>query len=281
MLALPYGDDSENIVYSSFTLSEEFYKIIEPAGAAFELYAQKRLKQHLYDDFLQGDSEADVIIEEDKEEYEWEKEYKEKVNNSNESLLFSGKENYYSILGIEDLFLNATENDIRKSYKKLALIYHPDKNKDNTSLTSDDGVDPTQDLEAMIKAQDESEKPMTEEEKKKMEINKKWLRIKDAYDTLIEPEKRKKYDSTFEFDNTIPDEEEPSSDKDYFRIYGPAFLKNSIWSKKKPIPKIGDMNTPLDKVKRFYRFWTAFESWRDFSVEGEYNLEGRTYILIF
>jgi len=50
-------------------------------------------------------------------------------------------------------------------------------------------------------------------------------------------------------------------------------LKNSIWSKKKPIPKIGDMNTPMDKVKKFYKFWSNFQTWRDFSIDGEHNVE--------
>ena len=36
------------------------------------------------------------------------------------------------------------------------------------------------------------------------------------------------------------------------------------------------MNTPLDKVKKFYKFWSNFQSWRDFSVEGEYDLEEAT-----
>ena len=36
--------------------------------------------------------------------------------------------NYYSILGVEK---NASEDDIKKSYKKLALLHHPDKNPGN------------------------------------------------------------------------------------------------------------------------------------------------------
>ena len=43
--------------------------------------------------------------------------------------------------------------------------------------------------------------------------------------------------------------------------------------KKKPVPKIGDLETPLEKVKKFYKFWSNFQSWRDFTVEGEYNIE--------
>lgn len=42
--------------------------------------------------------------------------------------------------------------------------------------------------------------------------------------------------------------------KEFFIEFGPIFLKNSIWSKKKPVPKIGDMNTPWIRSENFTNF---------------------------
>merc|ERR1712032_1342538 len=211
-----------------------------------KLRSQQDVPNFLGDD----DDEEDLKIEEETIEYWWEKQSKEKSEKDNK--LFTSKDdNYYAILGLEELFVNATESDIRKAYKRVALIYHPDKNKDNISLEQEDKTTENVDINEGKEKKEEkktmseeenctniTEKVLTEYEKKQLDINNKWLKIKDAYDTLLDPDKRKKYDSTFEFDETIPEDE-----------------------------KVGE------KVKRFYKFWYNFTSWRDFTTEGEYNLE--------
>ena len=268
-LALPNGDDEENKILSSFCLCDDYVRTVEPAGEVFE----NIVKLVFFGDNLSEESEKESeeeneIIEEETIEYEWEKEYKESQLNK-KSDLFSNKKNYYQILGLEELFLNAGPDDFRKAYRKLAKLYHPDKNQDNISL---EGINEN-DKEEEKKIEKEEEKIiLTEEQKKQKEINDKWLKIKEAYEVLLDPEKRKKYDSTIQFDDTIPKEKE-YNEKEFFRTFGPVFLKNSIWSKKKPVPKIGDLETPLEKVKKFYKFWSNFQSWRDFTVEGEYNIE--------
>ena len=71
------------------------------------------------------------------------------------------KRNYYGVLGIDQ---NASMQDIKRAYKKLAFEYHPDKNKNIGS-------------------------------------EEKFKKISDAYNVLIDTEKRKIFDQDLKIYN--------------------------------------------------------------------------------
>ena len=218
------GDNEPNKIISQFCLCPELSKVVEPAGAAFEKIVIQVYGGEISEESEDEEEKKEIIIEEDNIEYDWEKEYKEEESKKNIKDLFSNGYNYYKILGLEDKFLNSKEEDFRKAYKKLALIYHPDKNQENKSLqgVSDEQIreEIKKDLEKEnklgnennnndedenseennknIKENKNENKISKEEEQKNREINKKWLKLKEAYDTLSDPEKRKKYDSTIQ-----------------------------------------------------------------------------------
>jgi DnaJ-class molecular chaperone len=80
--------------------------------------------------------------------------------------------NYYNILALD---INATEEDIKKSYRKLALKYHPDK---NSKITKD-----------------------------------KFLLIQEAYEVLSNSTKRYNYDISYGF-NLIRKEKKEEYDRE-------------------------------------------------------------------
>ena len=69
----------------------------------------------------------------------------------------SNKKDYYEILGVPK---DATEDQIRRAYKKLAIKWHPDKNPDN-----------------------------------KKQAEEKFKEISEAYSVLSDPKKKNEYDN--------------------------------------------------------------------------------------
>lgn len=78
-----------------------------------------------------------------------------RLNDSTRQNTAMAKEDYYELLGVAR---NASEDEIKKSFRRLAMKYHPDRNRDN---------------------------PQAEEQFKK---------IKEAYDVLSDARKRSAYD---------------------------------------------------------------------------------------
>jgi len=82
---------------------------------------------------------------------------------------------YYDILGINK---NASQEEIKKAYKKLAKKVHPDLNKKDSKATE------------------------------------KFILLKQAYETLLDPVKRKQYDRLEEEEEEIEENEEEDMDEE-------------------------------------------------------------------
>ncbi|KAA0038953.1 hypothetical protein IC582_013347 [Cucumis melo] len=160
----------------------------------------------------------------------------------------STQQDHYALLGLSHLRYLATEEQIRKSYRETALKYHPDK-------------------QAALLLAEETE---AAKQAKKDEIESHFKSIQEAYEVLIDPVKRRIYDSTDEFDDEIPTDCAP---QDFFKVFGPAFMRNGRWSVNQSVPSLGDDKTPLKVVDDFYNFWYAFKSWREFPHADEFDLE--------
>lgn len=249
MLTLPPSDPNlpdGGEIFDAWAFPEGSTKKIEQVGSAYEVLKKKyakleeRMKMGASANFepddeeeKKGDSGEEEMDAKQKEEFE--KKRKKKTKAQIEAEALAG--DLYGLLGLEDKTYEAGENDINKAYKKLALQFHPDKLGDKYT-----------------------------DQAKEM-----WLKIQDAYETLSDPAKRKKYDSSLPFDETIP-EEDDFTDETFYDVFGKVFNLNSKWSIKKPVPNLGDDSTPLNEVKKFYKFWENFKSWREFSQYDEYDV---------
>ena len=88
----------------------------------------------------------------------------------------------------------------------------------------------------------------------------------------MDTDKKRAYDSSLPFDDSMPKESE-ITDGNFFELFEPVFERNSIWSKKKPVPELGDNEMSIKKTKKFYQFWDFLETWRDFSHNDEHKTD--------
>lgn len=146
-------------------------------------------------------------------------------------------QDHYAVLGLKKMRFEATEDDIKRAYRKIVLKHHPDKRKGK-------GEDVKQDDDY-------------------------FHCITMAYETLGTLKNRRAFDSVDpEFDDTLPSQNEVK--KDFFKALQSVFKMNARWSEsRKAAPLLGDDKTERSKVEEFYDYWYNFSSWREFSYLDE------------
>jgi curved DNA-binding protein CbpA len=158
---------------------------------------------------------------------------------------WAAEKKYYHMLGLQDTQLEASEDEIRRSFRRQQLRFHPDK------------------AEAAGGGHSEGDAADADTENVYIELQK-------AHDVLTNADKRRAFDSQCDFDDSIPKKD---SKGDFYAEYGAAFARNARFSSKTPAPELGGEDAPAEAVKAFYAFWFAFDSWRDFTHLGEHDLD--------
>ncbi|ETN63390.1 M-phase phosphoprotein 11 [Anopheles darlingi] len=146
-------------------------------------------------------------------------------------------QDHYAVLGLKRMRFVATDEDIKRAYRKIVLKHHPDKRKA---------------LGEEVKQDDDY-----------------FHCITMAYETLGSLKNRRAFDSIDpEFDDSLPSQSE--IDKDFYAALRDVFRRNARWNEsKRAAPLLGDDNTPREQVEDFYDFWYNFQSWREFSYLDE------------
>lgn len=121
------------------------------------------------------------------------REIKNLLNNAKLELKKSQRKDYYKILGVSK---NASTEDIKKAYRKRALVHHPDRHANATDT-------------------------------EKQEQEKKFKEVGEAYTILSDPQKRTRYDNGYDFEEYCTNAQTQSMFETFFSDGGAQFFNSN------------------------------------------------------
>lgn len=146
-------------------------------------------------------------------------------------------QDHYAVLGLSKYRYKATDEQIKKAHRKKVLKHHPDKKAAAGQADENDSF---------------------------------FKCIQRAHEILTDPVKRRQFDSVDEeADVAPPTKKEITKPSAFYKKWNAVFQSEARFSKKTPVPVIGDDNSTKEDVEEFYDFWYNFDSWRTFEYLDE------------
>ncbi|KAI9745082.1 MAG: hypothetical protein M1818_001360 [Claussenomyces sp. TS43310] len=231
--SLPEGWSAEGDFKAIGTLSQATQRSIEPVGPHFLAHARRARHKRTFseDDRIQAQQAVKKVEDDDDGDIS---EPEDPMMLSRDAKDWKGQD-HYAVLGLSKYRHKATEEQIKRAHRKKVLRHHPDK-KAAAGSTEDDNF---------------------------------FKCIQKATEILLDPVKRRQFDSVDEHADVEPPSKKQAQGNKFYKLWGNVFKAEGRFSRVQPVPKFGDEKSAKEEVEEFYNFFYNFDSWRSFEYQDE------------